>query len=82
MRHLVFSFVVTLVALFSQSTAFAQSCPANATQASLAIWRDGQLPSGQTFTRMHPCGRAMTCAGGTPGGAAAGGKNRKCAWAS
>jgi hypothetical protein len=76
MRRASFAFAAIFAASFSYSAHAALSCPANATQASTAVWPDGKLPTGQTFTRMHPCGRQITCTGGS----IADGTKRKCSW--
>jgi H+/gluconate symporter-like permease len=44
--------------------AFAGQCPANATYASRAIWRDGEIPHNSTRTAIHHCGKRITCTGG------------------
>jgi len=76
MRVVLFAFMVIFAAVLSQPPEAALSCPANAAQASTAIWPDGKLPTGQTFTGTHPCGRPMTCTGGS----IAAGTMRKCTW--
>jgi hypothetical protein len=43
----------------------AASCPTDAAKASYAIWYAGQLTMKVEATGTHPCGRQMTCTGGS-----------------
>jgi hypothetical protein len=49
----------------SAGVAQAASCPTDAAKASYAIWYKGQLQMKVEATGMHPCGRQMTCTGGS-----------------
>ena len=40
-------------------------CPASALEASKRIWTPGSLPTGESATRRHRCGRRLTCVGGS-----------------
>jgi hypothetical protein len=42
-----------------------QRCPASAFKASTAIWPLGALHTGETRTARHPCGKMITCVGGS-----------------
>jgi hypothetical protein len=50
--------------LLASSASYAGKCPASAFKASTAIWKFGDIPTGQTRTARHPCGRQITCVGG------------------
>jgi hypothetical protein len=58
------------------SAAQAQRCPANANQASGAVWAWGTIRTGQTVTATHPCGRRIQCVGGERGSK----ESRSCRW--
>jgi hypothetical protein len=49
----------------SCGAAQAASCPADAAKASYAIWYEGKLQMNVEATGTHPCGRQMTCTGGS-----------------
>ncbi len=75
MRNLL-TLVALIVLLAVPSAAGAKECPANPRNASLALWPGGTIPTGQTVAGTHPCGRKLTCTGGTPGNFA----SRQCHW--
>jgi hypothetical protein len=50
--------------LLTSSASYADNCPASAFKASTAIWKFGDIPTGQTRTARHPCGKQITCVGG------------------
>jgi len=66
----------TVALLATPSIAAAKDCPADARNASLALWPGGTIPTGKTVTGTHPCGRQLTCIGGVPGNFA----SRQCHW--
>ena len=43
----------------------AANCPADPEKASFAIWNAGELKMNVEATGTHPCGRQMTCSGGS-----------------
>ncbi len=51
-------------------------CPANALTASRQVWTPGSLPTGESSTRRHRCGRRLTCVGGSN----ANFQPRRCRW--
>ena len=51
-------------------------CPANALTASRRVWTPGSLPTGESDTRRHRCGRRLTCVGGSN----ANFQPRRCRW--
>jgi len=64
-------------AIFAVSSAVeAKGRPVNPRNASLALWAGGTIPTGKTVTGTHPCGRQLTCIGGTPGNFS----SRECHW--
>jgi hypothetical protein len=72
---------LTLVSIFivsfSTAPAHAQkSCPNDATAASTALWGTGTIKTGESVTGTHPCGRRISCIGGTPNAP----KSRRCRW--
>ena len=67
---------VAVVILAASFAVEAKECPANARNASLALWPGGTIPTGKTVTGTHPCGRRLACVGGTPGSFA----SRECHW--
>ena len=50
---------------FLPGAAQAASCPLDAAKASYSIWYEDQLKMNVEATGTHPCGRQMTCAGGS-----------------
>ena len=68
--------VLLLAGLLAPTLVHAQGCPAEAREASRAIWASGSISSGKSVTATHPCGRRITCTGGK-GGAAG---TRSCRW--
>jgi hypothetical protein len=52
------------------------ACPANATDASMAVWPPSSIPTGVQVSGTHPCGRKITCNGGRAGQKA----TRICRW--
>lgn len=52
------------------------NCPADVFKAGQDIWPAGSIRTGQRKTAQHPCGRRVTCIGGTLGG----GRQRTCNW--
>ena len=75
MRYLI-PLAAAFTILAASSAVQAKGCPANARNASLALWPGGTIPTGQTVTGTHPCGRSLTCTGGSPGNFA----SRHCHW--
>ena len=65
MRHLI-ALAAAIAVLAAPALAAAASCPANARNASTALWPAGSIPTGKTVTATHPCGRTLTCVGGVP----------------
>jgi hypothetical protein len=74
----IIALLTSIIVLAAPSLAAAASCPANARTASLALWAGGTIPTAKTVTGTHPCGRQLTCVGGTPGNFA----SRRCHWLS
>jgi hypothetical protein len=68
--------LVALGILIGPSLAQGQKCPVNANDASRSIWGSGSIGTGKTVTAMHPCGRQITCRGGSLRGRGA----RDCRW--
>ena len=65
MRSAFFLSLLVLFALASSSEkSLAAQCPADAFKASMAVWPFGALGYKETQTKMHPCGRRITCVGG------------------
>jgi hypothetical protein len=62
--RLALMFAVTCAFVVAASPGHAASCPSNAFRASTAIWKFGDIPTGQTRTARHPCGKQITCVGG------------------
>jgi hypothetical protein len=56
---------MSLLLALSACAAQAASCPGNVAKASYAIWYVGQLKMNVEETGTHPCGRQMTCTGGS-----------------
>jgi hypothetical protein len=69
--------LIFVASLFAADLAHAQKgCPADAAAASVAVWPTGSIRSGMSVTGAHPCGRRITCTGGSrnsPG-------TRQCRW--
>jgi len=65
-----------IASLATPSVVAAKDCPADARNASLALWSGGSIPTGKTVTGKHPCGRQLTCTGGIPGDFS----SRECHW--
>lgn len=65
MRLPVFATLTSLLLMLLAGAAQAASCPADAAKASYAIWYEGQLKMNVEATGTHPCGRQMTCTGGS-----------------
>ena len=64
MRLAMLGAIAVVVALVP-SAGYAADCPADAFKASMAIWPLGAIKTGQTKTARHPCGRQITCVGGS-----------------
>jgi hypothetical protein len=62
--------------LLAVATAQAQNCPADASKASRTLWASGSISTGKSVSGMHPCGRRITCTGGTSSGRG----SRNCHW--
>jgi len=65
MRHLI-ALAAAIAVLAAPALAAAASCPANALNASTALWPAGSIPTGKTVSAPHPCGKILTCTGGLP----------------
>jgi hypothetical protein len=65
MKLLLLRVAMSLLLGLSAGAAQAASCPADAAKASYAIWYAGQLTMKVEATGTHPCGRQMTCTGGS-----------------
>ncbi|MBI1384580.1 MAG: hypothetical protein GC150_06695 [Rhizobiales bacterium] len=57
-------------------TASTGNCPANATAASLSVWGRGSISTGDSVSGRHPCGRRLSCTGGSTRT----GRPRTCSW--
>ena len=75
MRICYFTTILFILAAASFA-ARAESCEANATKASFAVWPENTIPTGKTVTGKHPCGRGLACTGGQTGVTA----SRRCHW--
>jgi len=64
MRLTLFAAMTAFLAVIA-SQANAASCPADPERASYAIWKVGELKMKVEATGKHPCGREMTCTGGS-----------------
>ena len=53
-----------VVAILAPTAVYAQRCPADPFTASKALWKWGDVRTGQTKTGRHPCGKQITCIGG------------------
>ena len=76
MRSLVLVSILAVGIIWTLARRTAQKCPADAVEASVAVWPTGSIKSGMTVTGRHPCGRRITCTGGArnaPG-------TRQCRW--
>jgi len=69
--------LATVIAIQATTSAVqAANCPANPRNASLSLWPGGTIPTGQTVSGTHACGRKLTCTGGIPGNFT----SRQCHW--
>ena len=75
MRTLI-ALTAAAIILAAPSAVAAKSCPASPRDASLALWPGNSIPTGQTVTGIHPCGRRLTCTGGMHGKFT----SRRCHW--
>jgi hypothetical protein len=75
MRNLMM-LVALLTFVAAPSLVQAKDCPADARNASLALWPGGTIPTAKTVAGTHPCGRKLTCTGGVPGNFS----SRQCHW--
>ena len=57
--------LIFVASVLASSSAFAGKCPADPFKASKTVWNWGILKTGQQATAMHPCGRKITCIGGS-----------------
>ena len=81
MRALTCLAVATGLLAGATTAAFAQgsqksACPSSASQASQQVWPEGSISRGQTMTATHPCGRQLSCSGGS----SQQGNRRQCKW--
>jgi hypothetical protein len=75
MRNLIA--LAALIAIAAGTSAVqASTCPASPRDASLALWAGNTIPTGQTVSGTHPCGRKLTCTGGVHANFA----SRECHW--
>ena len=65
MRAKAFPLMVVASLLAAPSTGYAGNCPADPFKASKTVWNWGILKTGQQATAVHPCGRKITCIGGS-----------------
>ena len=57
--------LIVTASVLAPTSAFAGKCPADPYMASKTIWNWGILKTGQLATGTHPCGRKITCIGGS-----------------
>jgi hypothetical protein len=76
MRVLAFASILVAGISFAPHPGLAQKCPANANEASSAVWPKGAIRTGKTVTGKHPCGRRITCVGGSQNARG----SRSCRW--
>jgi len=76
LRTLVLTAIAVLIFTAVNYAAWANNCDVNATKASFAVWPENTIPTAQTVTGRHPCGRDLTCIGGQTGVKA----SRRCHW--
>jgi hypothetical protein len=75
--RLIFTIGLAVVLCYATSNfALAGKCPANATEASRVIWRDRSIPHDQMRSAVHPCGKRITCSGGS----STRNTKRSCSW--
>ena len=67
MRYTAFLILAASIVLLTPSIGHAKRrrCPASAFKASTAVWKFGDFRTGETKTARHPCGRMITCTGGS-----------------
>jgi len=56
------------------SVSYAAQCPADATTYSLSVWPAHTIPHHQSRSAMQPCGKRLTCDGGSKS------TPRTCSW--
>ena len=76
MRSFIFLSALAVGLTLAPPVVQAQTCPRNATRASMQMWPAGSLLPGQSVTGTHPCGRRITCIGGRPNVIG----SRSCSW--
>jgi hypothetical protein len=64
MRTVMFGILVASIAVLAPTAVYAQRCPADPFKASTAIWKWGDIQTGQMKSARHPCGKQITCIGG------------------
>jgi hypothetical protein len=61
---MVFAFVTSAMICYL-APAEAAGCPADPAKSSYSIWKAGELQMNVEATGTHPCGRPMSCTGGS-----------------